>query len=284
MLRAGPAWVAVTKMDDARNLNTFQATIQCPRAVLKDFLVVAGHGGLVDLHDVAARCLQIAQLFVEGHRNVHGHGRLVVIALIERAVDHRHGSWHRHFDRLGRLRLGKAQIVDDGRLASLDLSDNTRHRALQRAAPIDRLDGFVCKVDAVEARQDVVDKPGAALLTVGQKIETDVLLDSHVETRGIVLRFFERVAFEQKIDSTAFCGGKPAWTGKAADGRCSDGRKLHYITSKDFSLPISAPGDKDKALITGCLPIDPVRSLGPHPRSFANRIMRCAGLGSLYWL
>jgi hypothetical protein len=34
---------------------------------------------------------------------------------------------------------------------------------------------------------------------------------------------------------------------------------LHYITSKDFSLPISAPGEKDKPLIAGCLPIDPVR-------------------------
>src|SRR5215813_6397178 len=33
------------------------------------------------------------------------------------------------------------------------------------------------------------------------------------------------------------------------------------ITSplKIFSLPISAPGEKDKPLIAGCLPIDPVR-------------------------
>src|SRR5262245_56765927 len=251
MLRAGPARVAVTKMDDARNLNTFQATIQCPRAVLKDFLVVAGHCGLVDLHHVAARCLKVAQLFVERRSNVHGHGSFVVIGLVERAVDHRHGSWHRHFDRPGGLRLGKAQVVDDGRLVSLDLSDSTRHRALQCAAPNDRFDSFVCKVDAVKGRQDVVDKTGAALLAVGQKIETDLLLRLHVETRGIVLCFSERVAFEPKIDSTTACGGKPTWTRETADGRCSDGRKLHDITSKDFSMPISAPGEKDKALIPG---------------------------------
>src|SRR5262245_51483911 len=171
-----------------------------------------------------------------------------MIGLVERAVDHRHGPWHCHFDRLGGLRLGKAQIIDDGRLVSLDLADNTRHRALQRAAPIDGFDSLICKVDPVEGRQNVVDKTGATLLAVGQKIETDLLLRSHVETRGIVLRFFECVAFEPKIDSTAVCGGEPTWTGKAADGRCSNERKLHYITSKDFSLPISASDEKDKAL------------------------------------
>jgi hypothetical protein len=48
----------------------------------------------------------------------------------------------------------------------------------------------VGKVDTVKGGQDMVDKTGAALLAVGQEIEADLLLSSHVETRGIVLGFF----------------------------------------------------------------------------------------------
>src|SRR5882724_11939351 len=97
----------------------------------------------------------------------------------------------------------------------------------------------------------MIDKTGATLLAVGQEIEADLLLGAHVESRGIVLGLFLSSAVKAKRHSTAVCSGEPVWTRKTADGRCSDGRKLHNITSKDFSLPIYAPEQKDKALTAG---------------------------------
>ena len=80
----------------------------------------------------------------------------------------------------------------------------------------------------------MIDKTGATLLAVGQEIEADLLLSSHVETRGIVLRFFLSSAVKAKRHSTAICSGEPTWTRKTTDGRCSDGRELHNSPLKIF--------------------------------------------------
>ena len=90
------------------------------------------------------------------------------------------------------------------------------------------------KIDAVEGRQNMIDETGAALLAVGQKIEADLFLSSHVETRGIVLSFFSGSSVEAKRNSTAICSGEPTWTRKTTDGRCGDGRELHNTPRKNF--------------------------------------------------
>jgi hypothetical protein len=149
------------------------------------------------------------------------------------------------------LCFGKAKVVNDCRIPSLDLAHNARHGAFLRAPPVDRFNGFVGKVNAFERFENMIDKTSAALLAVGQKIETDLFLSPHVEACSVVLGFFESGTLEPKAYSTAICGPQPTWPWKTANGGCGDGRELHSVTSEDFSLPIYAPMEKDKLPFQG---------------------------------
>src|SRR4030095_14816212 len=127
MLLAEAAGVAVTEMNNRGDLDAFEATIEGPRTVLKDFFVVAGHGGALDLKEMPARLVESAPLLIERRPYVQGHVALVVIGLVEGAVDHRHGSWHRHLYRLTGLCLGKVKIVNNCRLPSRDVAHQPGH-------------------------------------------------------------------------------------------------------------------------------------------------------------
>src|SRR5438093_635684 len=59
----------------------------------------------------------------------------------------------------------------------------------------------------------------------------NILLSSHVEARGVVLRFFERAAFQPEDYSTTLCRCEPAWAWKTANGRRGDRRELHESPS-----------------------------------------------------
>src|SRR5581483_5183815 len=167
-----------------------------------------------------------------GH--VHRHRGLVFVKLVQGAVDHRHRSRHIHFYRLAGLRLGKAQILDDGGGPSFDFPDDARHRARLLAAAINGFHRLVLEVDSLESGENVVDESGAALLAGGQQIQADALLVADAERRGVVLGFFQGRAFEAKDRAAALGLSQPARSRKTADGRRGDRGKLHGSTSQRF--------------------------------------------------
>ena len=106
---------------------------------------------------------------------------------------------------------------------------------------------FVLEVDAVEGGEDMIDKTGAPLFAVGEQIQADPFLGADAQCRRVILRFFERRAFQAKHRAAALVLREPAGARETADGRCGDGWKLHAFTSdRDFSLAIYLRRGKDK--------------------------------------
>src|SRR6185295_7224579 len=154
----------------------------------------------------------------------------VFVVFVQCAVDHRHWSGHVHFYRLGCLGFGEPEIFDDRGGASADLPDDAGNRTRLFAAAVNLLDGFMCQINAIKCRKNMVDEPGTPLLTVGEKIEPDPFLSVDAQRRGVVLGFFEHRALEAKKRTTSISLRQPARSWKAADRGCRDRRKFHDLT------------------------------------------------------
>ena len=192
-------------------------------AVAGHLLVVAGHGGLVDLDHVRPGRLKVAQLGVQDRGHVHGHGGLVAVVFVQGAVNNRHGSGHRHLHGPVRARLGEVQVLHHGRNPPADGTVHPRHLVHLLAPPVQALGHAVHRIHAFHGVQDVVDEVGTALLSVGDEVETGQFLAADGEGGGVVQAFLEEVSLQIKGDRAADGAGQPTGPGKAADGGGGDG-------------------------------------------------------------
>ena len=147
------------------------------------------HERFVELNDVGAGLLQVAQLLV--HRLGIGHQQRARIAIVLVLGEPHHGERARHRD-LDRPVRDRAQVRDVAHLhrpRAPDLADDARHDLARLVAALD-LRGVV-DVDAVERGREAVEVALAPDLSVRHDVEAGRLLLAHRLVRRVVLRLLE---------------------------------------------------------------------------------------------
>src|SRR4051812_32973668 len=82
----------------------------------------------------------------------------------------------------------------------------------------------------------MVNKTGAPLFAVGEKVEADPFLRVQNQPRGIVLRLFQCRSLQTKYRSAAVVLCQPTRPGETADGGGGDGWKLHEASVRVTSV------------------------------------------------
>ncbi len=153
------------------------------------------HPGLVDLHDVGAGREQVLDLGIDRSRIVQGERLLVPVEIV--LTLHRHGERprHRHLDRA--IGIG-AQEFD---VADLDwmLAPDRPHHPRDGGKPAGAVGGpsRVLEIDPRERGGETVGVAFAALLAVGDDVETGTLLIPDGKQCRVVLRCVEPLRIDQ---------------------------------------------------------------------------------------
>src|SRR5918996_78972 len=179
------SWITIAKVNDRRYRDSFEATIESPRAVLEDFLVITRHCWFIDLQNVTTGGLQIAQFRIDRGGNVHGKGSLVIIGFVEGAIDDGHRTRHGHFDWFVRSCFSEPQIIENYWTATRYFADYAWPKAFLFPPAINFLHALRDHVDSLKRADDVMDKTNASLLAVGDDIEADVFLIADAESRSV---------------------------------------------------------------------------------------------------
>src|SRR4051794_12856354 len=144
---------------------------------------------LVDLHDVGARRLEVAQLLVHRlgvrERNI----AIVRVVVVLRLLRHRERAGHGDLDPLRRDRAQELDVAHLDGTRTADRADDARHRVLVSGA-VERDAGRV-EVDAVERRREAVRVALAPHLAVRDDVDAGALHVLHGKPRRIVLRLLE---------------------------------------------------------------------------------------------
>ena len=144
---------------------------------------------LVDLDDVGARSLQVAQLLVDRGRVRERERALVAVEVVLRLLRHRERAGNRDLDPTGRERAEEPDVAHLDRPSPPDLADHPRHR-VRVAGAIERDAGLV-EVDAVERGREAVAVALAAHLAVGDDVDARTFHVGDGKPRRVVLRLLE---------------------------------------------------------------------------------------------
>jgi hypothetical protein len=155
------------------------------------------------MHDVRAGIEQVAYLFIDCRRVGHGGFGVVGVIVVLCLLGHGERPRHRHFHRPVGLRLEEFQVVDFHRMAAAYFADDARYRVRVPGAVERR--AWIVDVHAIERGGEAVGITLAADLTVGDDVESCLLLFADRDLRGIVLRF----AQPRLGDAPQFAGAHP---------------------------------------------------------------------------
>ena len=144
---------------------------------------------LVDLDDVGACGLQVAQLLVDGGGVGERERPLVAVEVVLRLLRHRERPGNRDLDPPVRERAQELDVAHLHRPRPADLADDARHR-VRMAGSVER-NARLVEVDPVERSREAVAVALAPHLAVGQDVDARPLHVGDREPGRVVLRLLE---------------------------------------------------------------------------------------------
>src|ERR1043166_6043945 len=238
--RPSESRISVAEMDERRDPDALQATVQGLRPVVAQLVVVARHRRLIDLDHVAAGGLDLEQFLIQCDGDIERQLGLILVALVEGAIDHRHWARYLHFQRTVGVGPREASVFDSSRRPARDLSDDTRYHLIHDAIAVTLLVDEIRRVHPVPLTRDVEDETFPALFAVGHQIEAELFLVTQYDDRCVVARLLHVLRRHDKSSTRDVSFREPFRSGKAADAGCRQRWKLH-VTISVFSDALCRP-------------------------------------------
>ena len=179
--------VAETDVHDRRTANAVERPVDRGDPVARRLVRGGAHPRFVDLHDIDAGGLQLAQFLVHRGGEVHRQLRLVGVELVLCLLRQRERAGDRDLRRARRVRQQELGVAPLDRPLAPDPPGHARYRR-GAAVGADHRAG-IDRVEAVERQAEIIRVALAADLAVTDDIDAGPLHLADRDNRRIVLRF-----------------------------------------------------------------------------------------------